>query len=128
MAPYIGRSTVVTFASVTLNTTYRSAKVDESVDLVDKAAGSDTHKSYLAALKDTTFNLEFEKDGTAAWAACVPGTEGTLVYSPDGTAAGKPKYTAVAIVGKRSSTNPYNDLVMATVDWNLQAAWTEGTN
>lgn len=128
MAQYLGKNTVVTFASTALNTLYRNASVEESVDLVDKSAFSDAHKSYLAALKDTTFSIEFLIDGTAAWAACAPATEGTVVYSPEGTASGKPKYTAVGIVASRSRENPYNELVTASVEFNLQAAWTEGTN
>jgi hypothetical protein len=128
MAQFLGKNMVVTFASTTLNTLFRSASVEESVDLVDKSAFADAHKSYIAALKDTKFSIEFLVDGTTAWGACAPGTEGTLVYSPEGTSAGKPKYTAVGIVASRSKDNPYNDLVTASVDFQLQAAWTEGTN
>lgn len=128
MAQYIGKNTVVTFASTTLNTLYRSVSEEQSVDLVDKSAFDDAHKSYLAALRDTKIGIEFLVDGTSAWAACAPGTEGTIVYSPEGTASGKPKYTAVGIVATRSRENPYNELVTASVDFQLQAAWTEGTN
>ena len=128
MAQYLGKNTVVVFGTTTLNTLYRSAGAEESVDLVDKSAFADAHKSYLAALRDTTFSLEFLIDGTASWAACVPGTEGTLTYSTEDTVAGKLKRSAVAIVSSRSMENPYNELVTASVEWNLQAAWTEGTN
>lgn len=128
MASYIGKATVITFAAVALNTLYRNADVEESVDLVDKSAFADTHKSYIAALKDTKFTCEYLVDGTTVWAACAPGTEGTLVYSPEGTTSGKPKYTAVAIVASRKRANPYNEMVTATLEFNLQAAWAEGTN
>lgn len=128
MAAVIGQNTIISFGSATMTTRYRSADREETVELVDKSSGADTHKSYLAALKESNFAMEFLRDGTAAWAACAPGTEGTLTYNPEGTAAGKPKYTAVAIVESRGESNPYNDLLTMTVSWQLQAAFTEGTN
>lgn len=128
MAPYIGRNTVVSFNSVVLNTNYRSAKDDQSIDTIDKSSGADTHKSYLAGLADSTVNIEFLMDGTVAYAGCILGVDGTLIYSPEGSASGKPKYTAVVMPTKRSRTNPYNDIVVCSVDFQKQAAWTEGTN
>jgi hypothetical protein len=82
----------------------------------------------LGTLLDDTFSLEALLDGTAAWAGCAPNTEGTFVVSPEGTAAGKPKTTVVALVTKREKSIAYNDLESMTVEFQAQSTPAEGTN
>lgn len=124
MASYLGSAAVITFAGVTINTYYRKAKTDEGISLVDKSAGADTHTSHLAALKETTFTVDFVMDGTTVWDALAPGaSSAALIWGPEGSTSGKPKYTATAIVKKRTKDQAYNDLALATVEFQLQNAW-----
>lgn len=124
---YLGDNAVITFGGTALQQDYRTMDVSETIGLVDKSAGSDAHESFLAAKKGTSISLEFLFDGTEEWAACAPGSEDTLIHGPEGSTSGDPKYTAVAIVADRKRKDAYNDVSAATVDFKLQAAWTEGT-
>lgn len=128
MAPYIGKNAVITFGGTTLNTSYRTFKQTGSVDMVDKSAGADTHKTYIAALMDDGFDFECLMDGTGVWAACEPGTEGSLIISPEGTGSGKPKTTMIATVSKRDRSVAYNDLATMSVSFQPSSSPVEGTN
>lgn len=129
MASYLGTGAYINFNSQTLSTPYRKAKSDEGIGLVDKSAGADTHTSHLAALRETTFTVDFLIDGVTLWNALTPGTTATLEWGPEGNgaASGKPKYTASAMVKKRTKDQSYNDLATGTVEFQLQAAWTPAT-
>lgn len=129
MASYLGTNAVITFAGVTINTYYRKAKSDESIALVDKTAGADTHMSHLAALRETKFTVDFLIDGVTIWNALTPGTSAALEWGPEGNgaASGKPKYTSTAIVTKRTKDETYNDITTGSVELELQAAWTAAT-
>lgn len=125
MAEYLGRNASLVFDSVTLAPgRYTSIDTDESVALVDKSAGSDTHDSFLAALESggVTINLNASAGDTDTWNGVEPGTEGTLVYGPEGTAVGKPSFTAVAIIESRQSKQAYNDIRRLTLTLKLQAS------
>ena len=125
MASYLGSAAVISFGGTAINTVYRKAKTDESIGLVDKLAGADTHTSYLPALRETTFTVDFLVDGVAVWNALTPGQSATLEWGPEGNgaASGKPKYTATALVKKRTRDASYNDINTATVEFQLQTAW-----
>ena len=129
MATYLGNNAYINFNSQTISVVYRKAKTDESIGLVDKSAGADTHTSYLAALRETTFTVDFLVDGVAVWNALTPGQSATLEWGPEGNgaASGKPKYTATALVKKRTRDASYNDINTGTVEFQLQAAWTAAT-
>ena len=106
------------FAGTANNSYYRKAKSDESIGLVDKSAGADTHTSYLAALRETTFTVDFLMDGVVVWDALTPGTSSAaLIWGPEGSTGGKPTYTATAVVKKRTKDEAYNDLALATVEF-----------
>lgn len=124
MASFLGTNAVISFGGTAINTYYRKAKSDESIALVDKTAGADTHMSHLAALRETKFTVDFVLDGTTVWEALTPGTSSAaLIWGPEGSTSGKPKYTATAIVAKRTKDETYNDLVVASVEFELQTAW-----
>lgn len=129
MATYLGNNAYINFNSQTISVVYRKAKTDESIGLVDKSAGADTHISYLAALRETTFTVDFLVDGVTIWNALTPGQSATLEWGPEGNgaASGKPKYTVVALVKKRTRDASFNDINTGTVEFQLQAAWTAAT-
>ncbi len=122
MGEYLGRNAVLTFGSITFGR-FTTIDTDESVDVVDKSAGSDTHDSVLAGLAkgQISLNSNHNAGDTATWNGVAPGTEGTLVYSPEGTATGKPKYSVVAMVQNRQRKTGYNDLTRFSATFKLQA-------
>ena len=129
MASFLGTAAYINFNSQTLSTVYRKAKSDESIALVDKTAGADTHMSHLAALRETKFTVDFVLDGVTVWNALTPGQSATLEWGPLGNtaASGNPKYSATAIVTKRTKDETYNDIAVCSVEFELQAAWTATT-
>lgn len=126
---YLGNAAYLIFGSTTLHGRYTSLNIEESQDLVDKSAGADTHKSFLAALQQGTITIGFnlENDSTAEWAAVALGTTGTLIYAPEGTTNPQPKYTVVALVSARDRSIANADLDRANVTFTMQALFTEGT-
>lgn len=121
-----GTNAYMKFDSTVLSTNYRSFSISDKMGLVDQSAGSDTGSTYLTTLRDGSMNvtIKHKAGDTALWAALAPGTEATLEWGEEGTAAGKPKHTVNAIVGNRQQSASYNDLVV--VDLTFQFSSDEG--
>lgn len=134
MTQYTGSALVVTFAGTVISTRQRSLKTKAESDLAEQTAGNDTVKSYLPTLKDGDAELEVldVTGGTAAtdvYNLCAPGTSGTLIWQPEGTATGKPKHTvATAIVKSRETEYPYSDVVKMTIAFQFSAAQADASN
>jgi hypothetical protein len=114
--------------TVVLSTDYRTLSESKEMALVDASAGADTDRTYLTTLKDGT--LEYaalhQTGGSVIKLALEPGTSGTLIVGPEGTAAGKPKESIPAIVSNRAVQYPYADVVeiSATFQRNGSSAGT----
>ena len=138
MAAFIGSALDIKWVhsagTASLNGDFRSFSYTPSVDLVDQTAGNDTNKTYLTALKDGRASLSCllqagtAAGGTAMTAVLTEGSSGTIIWSPEGTAATKPKYTMAAIAMGAASTVPYAGAVEITCDFQQNSARTEGTN
>jgi len=117
---FTGKNAYIKFGDTELQTYYRTASPTEEVDLVDKSAGSDDSKTYLAALKDGTMSLEIVMPsgtaGTALWEAIAPATEGTLTWGGEGTAITE---SVNAIVKSRGRPLTYNDLTTVSVEFQF---------
>lgn len=95
-----------------------------SVELYDQSAGADANKSYVVGLKDgqMSYAARLQAGGTVLYNALDAGTEGTLIWRPEGTATGKPSYTAPAISMGAKINIPYNGLVELTCDFQANGA------
>lgn len=128
---YTGSALVVSFPTTAtlLETDYRSLEVTENVEAKDATAGSDAARFYKPGKKDASISLSLVDRGgtagTALWAALVPGTNGTLTWGEEGTATGKPKHTVVCFVQQRKKSEPYDDIVEITIDFQPTAAVTD---
>jgi hypothetical protein len=98
MAHYTGKDLYIEWRGVDLTTQaqYRSLTVDNTIDTVEVSAGNDPDKSFLTTLRDATITLSFVDDtnahgGTVRRAFAI-GNYGTLVYGPEGTETGMPKF------------------------------------
>jgi hypothetical protein len=109
-----GTNYYLKFGSTVLSTNYRSASISDDMGLVDQSAGSDTGTTYLTTLRNGTMNttIKHKAGDTALWSALAPGTSDTLEWGEEGTAAGKPKHTVLALVESRNKSANYNDLVV----------------
>jgi len=116
-----GTNTYLKFASTVLSTNYRSFSFSDEMGLVDQSAGSDSGSTFLTTLRNGTMNasIKHKAGDTAVWAAIAPGSEGTLEWGEEGTAAGKPKHTVYAIIQNRKQGASYNDLIVVDLTFQL---------
>lgn len=111
---------------------YRACSWNPGVDYVEASAGADTQHSRLASLKDgkASITLAGQTGGTQVIAALQPGTGGTLIIGPEGTATGKRKITFPSYSDGVQTDMPYADLVVLTCGFSgagsALAAWTDG--
>lgn len=114
-----GKDLYVSFGGVAVTADYREFSVEPTIDTVDKTAGAETDKSYIGTLKDATASLTYAYAGSAGTAISTKfqvGTEGALLWGPQGTATGQPKGGwQNAIVTGHSKPHTYNDLIVRTV-------------
>lgn len=138
MTAYVGNNLDVKWidasGTVTLNGDQTLFDYAPSIDLVDQTAGADTNKTYLTTLKDGKASLTAylqagtASGGTLTFSRVYEGAVGTIVYSPEGTAATKPKYTLPVIAMGAAFSYPFAGNVEAKVDFQQNGARTEGTN
>ena len=127
MAEYVGNGLYITFGGTVLHSDFRTFETEETVDMVDSSAGADVAKTYLKALEDGTASLELvdQTVGTLVWAAIKKGNYGTLVWGPEGTASGKPKQQVLAYSTSRGRSQPYNDVVVLTAQFQFSGTITD---
>lgn len=117
-----GTAAYISFKGTVISADYRKFEVDLSQDTVEKSAGSEASKSYIATLKDGTAKLTYAYVGTsgAAYTGLFAlGEKGTLLWGPEGNATGKPKGGAEAIVVAHSKPMSYNELITRTVTFQF---------
>lgn|SRR5574343_503587 len=110
-----------------LHTDCRSFDWTPTLSLIDSTAGADSFREYITGIGeggDISASLVLQTGATALISALARGTAGTLIYSPEGTATGKPKSTIPAISKGPSYSQPYDDVVEFKVSWQQSAAET----
>jgi hypothetical protein len=122
--PYraLGKDAYISFQGTLISADYRSFEVELTLDVIDKSAGSDTHRSYLPTLQNGTAKLTYAYSGTAGSAytgLLRVGQSGVLLWGPEGNAPGKPKGGANALVIAHSRPLSYNDLITHSVQFQL---------
>lgn len=129
MAGFTGSGLYVKFGGTVLDTDYRAFSEAEEIGLVDQSAGSDSARTYLTTLEDgtTTVTIVVQADNTSTWGAVAVGTEDTLEWGDEGTAAGKPKHEVNAIVQSREKSMEYADLVVADITFQFSGAVSDDT-
>lgn len=132
MAEYIGKDAdyrwIWSGGTVNFSADHRTFNYAPSVELHDATAGSDAAKGYIAGVKDGAMTLTIaHQGGTALDAACAEGVGGTLIWSPEGTIAGKPKHTAPAICQGLSYNPQYNAIVEYQIQWQQNGLRVDAT-
>jgi hypothetical protein len=110
--------------TVTLTGDQTAFSPDIDQRTVDMSAGSDAMRSYRAALKDFSATLELFNAGAAGTAMLrrvKEGSEGTLLWAPEGTATGKAKWGLAALVSKVSLKYPFDDAAKITIEFKPQS-------
>lgn len=116
--------------TVALSGDQRSVNLSPSVDFAETQAGADPRKKRIVTLKDASLSWSAlaQAGGTALEDALAEGNEGTIILQPEGTAAGKRKYTIGAFSQGAKFNYPYSDVVEITCDWIGNGDYTRGTN
>ena len=135
---YTGTALVVTWttsgATVTPSAEYTTFTATDAIDLFEQTAGDDTDKYWTVGPKSSTYAITFYMQsgsnlpGTATLAQMEPGQIGTLAYSPEGTGAGKRKWSLPAIALGNTVNLAYNGNVTAVCNFQSNGARTAGTN
>jgi hypothetical protein len=115
---------VTTNGTSVLSADYRQFSYAPSIDLIEDTAGADANKHRLVGLKDgqATLNYVHQAGGSVIMSQLDEGTEGTLEYSPEGTATGKVKYSLPAISMGANINQPYTDIIEISVTFQQNGA------
>lgn len=101
----------------------KSFEWDWEADTEDMAAGSDDyHYAYgtLLNIKAKLEIMETGSSGTSVAARLEPLDEGTLIWGPQGSATGKPKWGAALLVKKNSPKYPFDKAVVRSIDFEAK--------
>lgn len=134
MPEYTGSSMVFQWihsgGTVSMQADMRTVNLSPTVDFADSTAGSDARRTRIATIKDTTVSYTglAQTGGTALEDALVEGTQGTIIFQPEGTASGKRKYTIGAFSQGAKFNHPYADVVEMSVEFVGNGNYTLGTN
>lgn len=130
---YVGRDLVVqwitTAGTANVSADFRNLETSEDTDTADASAGTGLHKQFIPTHKNTTISYEFLDltDGSVNWNYFAPQTAGTLIWSPEGTASNKMKYTTTDVfVVSRNRTFPYDNVVNVNVEFQSNMTPTLG--
>ena len=128
---YSGKDLYLSFGGTDLSADFTSVTINEEDDEIDLTAGNDTEHYYKSLRSDATVDYEcFWNGGTAQteFDAVVPGTAGTLLIGPRGTASGYPKITVNRALAKsRRLTMPFDRESKLTGTFQCSATVTRGT-
>ena len=98
------------------------------IDTVDTSAGSDTDRSFITTLRNSSGELSIldagGADGSAVRRTLARGNHGTLTVGPEGTAVGKPKYVVPVHITAFSTEYPYDGVVEFSANWQGDGAFT----
>jgi hypothetical protein len=115
-----------------LHSEFRQFDWTPTLSLIDASAGADTFRNYLPGIGeggDIQLSMVMPTGatgGTALISALALATQGTLVYSPEGTAVGKPKFTIPAFSKGPAFSHPYDGIVEMKIGFQQSAAYTSG--
>lgn len=115
-----------------LSTYLTSAGLPRSADTAEVTTLGSTGKSYIPGLTDGTIPIEgpFEGTNVDLWLSGLLGfaTPRAFVYSPQGSAAGTPKYTGSCILTTYETSTPVDDAGTFTAEFQISGAVTRTTN
>ena len=126
---FTGKNMYITLNGVVISADFQSVKVSRDAGKAEKTAGADTHASYIPTYLDTTVEVEVLKKsgaaGTSEWGLLVgqlgAGTDGTLVWIPEGNNLGKSTSTAIGFIESLETEFPFDDMVKLTVGFQCNA-------
>jgi hypothetical protein len=137
MARIVLTDAKVTINGVNLSDHIASITLNESADVVETTAFSNTAKTRVAGLRDNSVTLEFHQDfasssveATINGTSSLVGTVTSIVVQPTSSAVGatNPTYSFSALVAEWTPLNgAVGELSTASVTWPISGAITKAT-
>lgn len=138
MARIVLTDAKVTINGVNLSDHIASITLNESADVVETTAFSNTAKTRVAGLRDNSVTLEFHQDfasssveATINGASSLVGTVTSIVVQPTSgsVSATNPTYSFSALVAEWTPLNgAVGELSTASVTWPISGAITKATS
>lgn len=138
MARIVLTDAKVTINSVNLSDHIASITINETTDVVETTAFSNTAKTRVAGLKDNSVTLEFHQDFAASnveatinGSPSLVGTTTTIVVTPTSSSvsATNPSYSFSALVAEWTPlSGSIGELSTASVTWPISGAITKATS
>lgn len=124
MTKYSGAALYLEFAGTDISSTRRTLDTTHNMEMADATAGADTYRNFVTTVKmlEATaeiLSLTFDTGGSAQVAGLQLGTEGTLIWGPEGTASGKPKWGALMTLSEFSASYPFDDVVSYSAKFTM---------
>lgn len=122
MTKYSGAALYVEFAGTNISSTRRSLDLTHSMETADSTAGADVYRNFVTTVKSIEasgeiLGLTASTGGSAQLAALQPGSTGTLIWGPEGTATGSPKWGFLAMLSEISPSYPFDNVVVYKAKW-----------
>lgn len=130
MTKYSGKDMYVSFAGVSVAGQGRQLEVSQQANDIDVTTYGSTDQEFIAGLIGRTATLSILDDSASATIRnkFTPGSSGTLIWAPLGTATSNPKFTnGTAVVTEANISYPYDDAVVIAVTMRLSGAVPETT-
>lgn len=127
MAKYTGTALYVTYGGTVLTGEHRKFDWDYKGDVDDVTAGADVDKEYITTHRDASGSMMIVDTGTdmaGIRSVLYPLNSQTLIFAPNGTATGMPKYQCEAILTDVKSGYPYDGHTEIEFSWQKTGAWT----
>jgi hypothetical protein len=124
MAKLTGKNLFVSFGGTTLSSSQRSFDTTFEQEQADVTAGADDFRNFSNTVKMVEAETEIvvqehASGGSALFAALTLGGQGTLLWGPEGTATGKPKFGFYATLTERSQQLAYDDAYILTCKFTM---------
>lgn len=130
MAKYTGKDMVIFFGTVNISGQGRQLEISQSADEIDVTTYGSDDKEFIVGMLEREASLEILDDDTSSTIrdATKAGSSSSLIWFPQGSVTGKPKFSVgTAVVREQNISYPYDDAVMMDLTLRLSGAVTEAT-
>lgn len=124
---YTGDGLYATWKGQVITNSFTNMEQSDSIDTVDITAGDERDRAHIATIRDAEITLDIFEEaiagGTVLRRELYVGNSGTLIWGPEGTATGKPKYSCVATITSISRGIQFDGAVARSITFQRNGAY-----
>lgn len=127
---YSGKDMYASFAGTSVAGFGRSLEVSQQATDIDVSTYGSVDQEFIAGPVGRSATLEVldDSDSSTVRQKFGPGSTGTLIWGPQGSGSGKPKFVVgTAVVTEANISYPYDDAVVISVTLRLSGSVQETT-